>query len=154
MKRPHIPFKARCKVAIRQLGADADDLLCFFENDRLTHSTLLVLLLHRLARKLGCERNELHLDHNPALALRQKTKRGWIPDANDPEFLIYRDKHSHHIKTNVRGDGAQRSDTSERVHQRRLEKNRLRRAGKMKPRTKIKSASKWPPRGSRPFGQS
>ena len=34
----------------------------------------------------------------------------YYPDANDPEFLIYRTKAAHDIKTRVHGDGAQLSD--------------------------------------------
>jgi len=32
------------------------------------------------------------------------------PDANDPQYLIYRSAANHDIKTRVRGDGAQFSD--------------------------------------------
>lgn len=153
MKRPHIPLYIRCIVAARQLGPWADDLLVIMRNDRLSKATLLRILLDRLKQKLGCE--ELHLDHNPALALRKRTIRGgWDPLPNDPEYLIYRSKQDHHIKTNVRGDGAQRSDTSERVHQRRLAENRLRHAGKSKKRrVKIKSRG-FPKQASRMQGPS
>lgn len=86
---------------------------------------------------------KIALDHNPALILREFNKRTgkYTPDANDPAHLIYRVVDDHHRKTNVSGDGALRSDTAERVHRRRLEKNRDRReavrAGQPKRRNKI-----------------
>lgn len=75
-------------------------------------------LLGILATRFGCEVKDLRLDHNPALATRMKRShfngKKWIafysPDANDPNYLVYREKHDHHIKTNVRGDGAQHPD--------------------------------------------
>jgi hypothetical protein len=69
-------------------------------------------LLLRLAAKLGCEADALQLDHDPALAARQFNARTgiYVPDANDPDHLIYREKHAHLIKTNTRGDGAQHPD--------------------------------------------
>ncbi len=83
------------------------------------------------------------LDHNPALILRDFNPRTgkYNPDANDPDHLIYRVVDDHHRKTNVAGDGALRSDTAERVHRRRLDKNRdareAIRAGQPKRRARI-----------------
>lgn len=95
-----------------------------------------------------------HCDHNPALILRAYNPRiknvaeRYTPNANDPAYLVHRTVQDHHLKTNVRGDGAQRSDTAERMHQRRMDENR----GKRKRRPKAKIARpknfKWP---SRPF---
>jgi len=94
-------------------------------------------LLFKLAEILGCEVKDLCLDHDPALATRRKKGEGrktvYIPDANDPEFLIYREKHAHHIKTNIKGDGAQYPD---RVLIKRARGNR------------VKPKRKWP---TRPF---
>jgi hypothetical protein len=104
--------------------------------------------LARLALYLGAALFEpLHLDHNPALENRRKVVRKGVhvdydPPANDPAFLIYRTKHDHHIKTNVRGDGAQYSDRVLAKRERRRTK------GKRKSRP-LKSASRWPPKGSR-----
>lgn len=151
MKRPHTPLLVRCQVAARQLSNDTECQAVMAASIPVAHR--LTLLLERLAQALDCKRSELRLDHIPALVLRERLPSGkFKPDANDPDFLLYRTDHSHHIKTNVRGDGALRSDTSERMHQRRLAENRLRRAGKSrKPKVRIKSRSNWPPRGSRPF---
>ena len=85
LHRPHIPLNICHRVALRQLAA-----------------------------LLGCGIKDLHLDHDPALGARQRKGEGkktvYIPDANDPEHLIYRDKHDHHIKTQIKGDGAQYPD--------------------------------------------
>lgn len=57
----------------------------------------LTLLLERLAHALGCQRKDLHLDHIPALVLRERLPSGkFKPDANDPNFLLYRTKFDHH----------------------------------------------------------
>lgn len=71
-----------------------------------------------------------HCDHNPALILRlynpkiKDVAARYNPHAHNPAFLLHRTTHGHHIKTNVSGDGAQRSDTSERMHRRRMDENR------------------------------
>jgi hypothetical protein len=77
-------------------------------------AALLGVLLAKLAGLLGCEVGDLRLDHDPALATRMRRTRAgktlYSPDANDPAHLIYRTAHAHHIKTNVRGEGAQHPD--------------------------------------------
>ena len=112
LHRPHISKEIKCRVLLRQLGE-------FFIDEKIeAHRSRLDPLLNEslcmLAVLLGCDVRDLRLDHNPALALRKRKGEGrdtiYIPAANDPEFLIYRDYHSHHIKTNVRGDGAQYPD--------------------------------------------
>lgn len=85
---------------------------------------------------------KVHCDHDPALEhrryfpRRKKIADRYEPNANDPAFLVYRVVRdegpatlepgplSHHVKTNVRGENGKRSDTAERVHRRRVEKNR------------------------------
>ena len=81
LPRPHIPDSIRLKVALRQLFGAAP----------------------------------AHLDHNPPLAVRDKIMRdgiviGYKPDANDPDYLVWRTADDHRMKTNVRGDGAQYPD--------------------------------------------
>lgn len=110
--RPHIPLEVRCRVVLRQLGELwIND--CLYWHHR-NFSGLLADRLGKLATLLGCEVKDLRLDHDPALATRQRKGEGkntvYSPAANNPEFLIYREKHAHHIKTNVRGDGAQYPD--------------------------------------------
>ena len=132
-------------------------------------------ILPLLAASLGADPGEsLHLDHNPALRTRPYNPRvknvaaRYTPNANDPEYLIYRTQHAHHIKTNVRGDGAQHPDRvlikRERKRERaaapcarccmraRVTGSRLcKRCGKVavKHHRKIQSANRWPPKGSR-----
>ncbi len=150
--RPHIPLEVRCRVAMRQLGE-------MWPNEVLkAHEGGLRALLDQLLKKLSeLLEDQLHLDHDPPLAARQCVPlRGRVPnghkwfndfgvamryepDANDPRFLIYRGKRAHHIKTNVRGDGAQYPD---RVL---IRRERKRREGKRK-----KLKRKWL---SRPFSR-
>lgn len=150
--RPAIPLEVRCRVALRQLGEMWPDSV--IEANRRGHGRLLRDLLVRLAALLECDPRQLQLDHDPALAIRTRIIRnrihvGYRPDANDPEYLIYREAHSHHIKTNVRGIGAQHPDRVLIKKERRREK-RLKAVDFLKNRreTKIKHKSKWP---KRPF---
>jgi hypothetical protein len=178
--RPHIPVEVKCRVVLRQMGE-------LWPNEVIggTRGSLQVLLkdqLEHLAALLGCAPKDLRLDHDPALAVRDKwplkgkpNRWAYHPDANDPEFLIYRTAHDHHLKTNVRGDGAQFPD---RVLIKRARKQRerprcsrchtgayavygrlcgrcydvaLKHRGKTKPKYKwgsrpLRSASRWPKR--------
>lgn len=147
--RPHVPLAVRCQVAARQLGWKHEDFS--------SNTTFRELLAHRLIM-LGClvhcTASDLQLDHDPPLAMRMKrtTPDGhtvYSPDANDPAHLIYREKHAHQIKTNIRGDHGQHPD---RVL---IKRERMR---QRKPRTKLKykwasrklrSANKWPKRAMR-----
>lgn len=111
--RPSISLEVKARVLIRQrsylwpvaelLGAHMEGLKNFVERQKL-----------HLAATLHCAVEDLRLDHDPALGARQRKGEGkntiYTPAANDPEFLIYREKHAHHIKTQVRGDGAQHPD--------------------------------------------
>ena len=117
--RPHIPLKVRCRVALRQLGELwPEEFLKEYEGARGQKGkgweALLEQLLFQLCGLLSCAPEDLHLDHDPALATRERSGEGkqtvYTPDANDPEHLIYRDKHAHHIKTNVRGEHGQHPD--------------------------------------------
>jgi hypothetical protein len=145
--RPHIPLMVRCQVALKQSGEMwIEDYIREWKEKRIVLGglgELLELKLEYIALMLRCERKDLRLDHNPALGAREKVFRkgvhvGYRPDANDPDHLIYREKHAHHIKTNVRGDGAQHPD---RV----LIKRERKRLNK----TKKKKRHKWGSRGFR-----
>lgn len=170
--RPAIPLEVKCRVVLRQLGElFIDDVI---EQHRAhpkdawikavsvaskaiarSHGRLLADRIPKLAELLGCDASGLRLDHNPALGVREKIINragvhiGYRPDANDPEFLIYRSAHGHHIKTNVRGDGAQFSDTTLMKRERR----RKRKAAGTKRRSRpiAKRKNPWGPKGSRPF---
>lgn len=162
--RPYIPLEIRCRAILRQQGWKPDAIeKRIFSEDHLAggigYKAMLANLLAGLALTLNCDVDDFQLDHNPALILRPYNPRiknvaaRYTPNANDPDHLEYRPQaadapRSHHIKTNVRGDGALRSDTSERVYRRKVERNKLKRAGKIKV-AKIPQAKKpWP---SRPF---
>ena len=132
--RPHIPLAVRCEVAARQLqqreGGLQHVMIAELCN---THSGRLAYMLHCL---FGDE--PTHLDHEPALCLREIIDADaghYDPDANDPEFLIYRTEEQHREKTFIRGDGAQLSDAGKRRKE--IKRNRE------------KPPSRWPPRGSR-----
>jgi hypothetical protein len=55
-----------------------------------------------------------HLDHDPALILRKFNKRTgkYTPNANDPDYLIYRARDEHQQKTTGRKPGASRTITT------------------------------------------
>ena len=96
----------------------------------------------------------VHLDHHPALAAREKVFRngehvGYIPAANDPDYLLYREEAEHRLKTNVRGDGAQHPDRVLIKKQRRLERGpKPKRGPKIRSRGFSSAKQKLP---SRPF---
>lgn len=154
--RPYIPLEVRCRVVLRQLGEMWPDQ--FFESARLIGWNMretLDHLLGRLAELLACDVKSLALDHDPALGARRKVFRkgvhvGYVPDANDPEYLIYREKHAHHIKTNVRGDGAQHPDRVLIKKNRRIERGPRPKRG---PAIRSRGFQKGPKRswGKRPF---
>lgn len=164
--RPHIPIETRCRVVLRQLGEMwTSDVLRVWQGH---FGSLLADRLAKLAALLHCEVKDLHLDHDPALAAREKVFKkgehvGYRPDANDPEHLYYREAAAHRVKTNVRGLHGQHPDRVLIKKQRRREKNRAastvpprkpsyvnRRAPFAgKPKAKLasrplKSASRWP----------
>lgn len=139
--RPHISVETRCRVVLRQLGEMFPDSVIEANRRHLGH--LLRCTHARLADLLGCDLRLLRLDHDPALALREKIFKngvhvGYKPDACDPEYLIYRTAHGHHIKTNVRGDGAQFPD---RVLIKRERKRQRKKVGKV-----TKPTKRWPKR--------
>lgn len=136
LHRPHIPLETRCRVALAQLGEMWPDRVieaarpkpgdAYLKGlgvfvSREGFGALLGKKLDHLAELLGCNVDELRLDHDPALALRQQFRNGrgevvrYVPDANDPTCLRYRPHGtqyagSHDVKTRIRGDGAQHSD--------------------------------------------
>lgn len=160
LPRPHIPLSVRVVVASRQLrsmfGASIDRDAGEADGEYLPR------VLGLLSLRLGG--GPLQLDHDPALENREKVFRngehvGYRPDANEPDFLIFRTRDDHRRKTYVSGDHGQYCDTILAAR----ERNRKRKvAGKDRsgqerkggagrgPVRKLKSANRWPPRGSRP----
>jgi hypothetical protein len=143
--RPHVPLEVRCRVAARQLGLYGPNSI----DIKGKAAELLARMLEMLAQEMGCEVCHLHLDHDPALGARQKLVKGgvhvgYVPDANDPAFLIYREKHAHHIKTNVRGEGAQHPDRVLIKKERRREGRSTKKRSSSWPRRKLQGQSIWP----------
>lgn len=171
--RPSIPVEIKCRVALRQLGeAWPDDVILanrFVPRVVPSRSLgkLLDRLLGQLATLLNCPREQLHLDHDPALENRMKVFRDgahidYVPAANDPEWLFYRPygaefAGSHKVKTFIRGDHGQYSDAALARKNKRIAKKRAvnlaqngKRGGALGTgRGKLRSANRWPPKGSR-----
>jgi hypothetical protein len=73
-------------------------------------------------RQLGIEQPEL--DHDPALSRRDfdpETGK-YTPDEHNPDFLVWRDKADHKIKTFGTKATTRGSDIGERAHERRVTK--------------------------------
>jgi hypothetical protein len=143
--RPHIPIKTRCAVALKMLGEIwIDEAL---EANKGALGSFLDRLLKKLSELLAEEK--LHLDHDPALATRKRRGEGkktiYDPSANDPYYLVYRGKHAHHIKTNVKGDGAQHPDRVLIRRERRRQK-RERHPPEVVASRRFKQKRKWPKR--------
>ena len=143
--RPTIPLEVRCRVLIRQLGDFWVDEALKENHGRL--GLFYVELYGRLTALLGDVRLELH--HRPALVNRQKTVRDgqttYLPDANDPEFLVYLPQQEHDIETRVRGIGAQLSDLAV-ARKRKRKERKAKRTKRRWPSRPLKSASRWPKR--------
>lgn len=153
--RPHIPLGVRCIVALRQLngaptvnfyGVRSDEI--WLKNNRRAVGKGLRGLLDQLAKKFGCDVSDLRLDHDPPLGARPKERRGlskktyYVPDANDPDHLVYRPHGpefagSHLIKTNVRGEHGQHPDRVLIKRQKRRE--RAEELGRQKPKAKMRA---------------
>lgn len=142
--RPHIPLEVRCRVVLRQLGEMFVGDVIAYNIKRRTLGALLANRLRDLAVLVAAEK--FHLDHDPPLGARQRKGEGkntkYFPDANDPSHLIYREKHAHHIKTNVRGDGAQHPDRVLIKRERRWVAKKS--AKKQKRRSVAKLKHRWP----------
>lgn len=154
--RPAIDLKTKLRVLCRQLGEMfVDDVVAMAEENRCL-GTIVNEKLATLAQLLRCDPLDMHLDHDPALGAREKVFRGGVhvgyrPDANDPEYLVYRTEADHKRKTNLRGDGAQHPDRVLIKKQRRREREAEVALGlrKPKPKAKIRSANRWPTKGVR-----
>ncbi len=140
MKRPHIPLHVRESVIDQQMR-EAGFTPSWASQQG--HSTTTRLRL-KLEEFFGCIPVELH--HRPALCNRHLIVNGewlgrpavYIPDANDPDYLVYLPANEHDIETRVRGQHGQHSDLG-------LARKRKRIARKAK-----RPKRKWP---SRPFSK-
>lgn len=141
LPRPYIPLSVKIEVAVRQLRIEhrVDD-----ETIRRTErrgGEYLDRLLFMLRLKLGLSRDaKLELHHRPALTNRQQIKNaignvvGFVPDANDPEHLVWLHEADHDVETRIRGLRGQHSDLA-------LRRIRKRRERKAKAK---KRPSRWP----------
>lgn len=63
----------------------------------------LLVKLHAALYALGLDPKDTEFDHHPALAFRERTADGgYIPDENDPHFIVPRSKADHRTKTSGR----------------------------------------------------
>lgn len=171
--RPPIPIETKLAVACRQLGNSpwivAASVAEAKKRRLLAHTLETALAV--LAERLRCDVRDLRLDHDPPLGDRDKTGEGkstaYDPPANDPDHLSYRPHGaqfdgSHDVKTRIRGERGQYSDLARIKRRRRRErgehareiaagkpKRRLKRKKPKRGRRRIRSASRWPPKGSR-----
>lgn len=150
--RPHILLAVRIQVAERQVrAAGFAGILRLEPYPQASNAEKLEICLEFLFGE-----TPYHLDHNPALILRPYNPRikdpaaRYTPNANDPDALIYRTTHAHHIKTNVIGDRGQLSDTTLRVKNRNIDRKRGLLPAKRKSKIPQRK-TKWP---SRPFSRS
>ena len=147
LPRPYIPLGTRLVVARRQLLTKNPLLDEHFEMLLRTGYSTAFALSRALVLLFNGQKP--HLDHDPALVLREfdAATGEYNPPANDEQCLVYRTVNDHRIKTHV-GNGAQLSDTSQRMKARRMAENRGLR--QRKPKKKIAARKNgWPPKGSR-----
>jgi hypothetical protein len=160
--RPSIPLDVRIRVVLRQLGEMFIEEIISSARGHL--GKLLAAKLEALASLLGCEVKDLRLDHDPALATRQRLQYSsvikpiYFPDANDPEYLNYRPhgpqfEHSHLIKTNVRGEHGQHPDRVLIKKARRLERGPKPKRGPGIKSRGFEKPSVKPKWASRPFNR-
>lgn len=115
LPRPYIPIPVRLQVAQRQYRerfGSSDSFLSFVRRRR-SRGEKLAWLVGRLFPGVRAQ-----LDHDPALVLRKKILNDageiirYVPDANNPAFLIWREKSDHLQKTMGRKPGASRTVTT------------------------------------------
>ncbi len=147
--RPRVPLAVQVAVAERQVGFGP-------KPDANKRGRLLGLLIMLFGAA------KAHLDHDPPLRARGYNPRikdvaaRYTPNANDPAFLIWRVKDgnepsSHRVKTYVRGEHGQYSDVVLIKRERRRERKKEKAKARW-PRRKMRSANRWPPKGSRKLG--
>lgn len=160
LPRPYIPLSIRVQVAARQYEKEfgVEPGLAGFTSDKRKLRYILVALGWKAKHHQLDHEGHLvpvckwHLDHHPALENRKRVchqgKWYYVPDANDPDYLIYRTKEAHDIKTRIRGDGAQYSDHALARKNKRIKRNRdpKRRVVKIAQRKDFQ----WPKRPMRP----
>ncbi len=154
LPRPHIPLAVRVQVAGRQLrerGESLDRSILYglgllMDDGSAGDPTLSAArkLQRLLSALFGDKKAELH--HRPALINRRRKRNGdYDPPANDPGFLVYLLEDDHDIETRIRGQHGQHSDLGLARKAKRIARNR----DPKRKKATIRSANRWPPRGSR-----
>jgi hypothetical protein len=106
MRRPKMPPAVRIAVVFKNMQRNSGRLIC--------EETGHVFSIDDI---LG---GRLHIDHNPALALRDRdSEGGYIPDANDTGFLEVCNAVGHIYRTSKR-KGLFRGDQTEIAHSRKV----------------------------------
>ena len=120
--RPYIPLSTRLLVAMRQVHAASlsDRITYLFDWRGMSDGQRLKSILTFLFAKPP------HLDHDPPLRSRAFNARTgkYTPGANDPRYLVYREAEDHRVKTFVRGERGQYSDTILIARERKREKKK------------------------------
>lgn len=120
LHRPYIPYSVRVAVAERQVRETGSPfwplyLSACWEAEQAGKDWSLERRLRALLSHLFPD-GECELDHDPSLEQRDKRITGktivYIPDANDPEHLLYRSTALHLQKTTGRKPGASKTVTS------------------------------------------
>lgn len=156
--RPHIPLSVKVQVAERQVRESGSVLWPLYLSG--TQAAKNLGKPWSLTRKLRVLLGDLfpygnfQLDHDPALEQRskglRKGKSYYIPDANHPEYLVYRTKALHLMKTTGRKPGAEKTATSKGSDVWIAKKFR-RLEGRVKPRRKVRIQSRPFQKGKRKF---
>lgn len=109
--RPYIPIGIRIQVAARQYRErfGSSDSYLSFMRQRPGRRKRLTWLVAKLFPGVIVQ-----LDHDPALILRlfDRETGKYTPDANDPAWLVWREKAQHQEKTTGRRPGASRTITT------------------------------------------
>lgn len=169
LPRPSIPDSVKVAVALRQLRL-LDAPAVTLERTEKRIGPYLERLLFALQVFIKTTK-KLELHHRPALTNRPKIRHGgtivgYVPAANDPDFLFWLPEDAHDVETRVRGLRGAHSDLGLARKLKKIAENREKRpptgvAGKPKarhgrPRTsdsrpQVRPAKrKWP---SRPFAK-
>lgn len=116
--RPHIPLSVRVQVAERQMAYTGSPFWLLYLSamtgpQKLGEPWSLTRRLRVLLGDLFSD-GDYQLDHDPALILRRFSERTgkYTPAANNPDFLVYRQKDDHLQKTTGRKPGAERAITT------------------------------------------
>lgn len=158
LPRPPIPQSLKVEVALRQLRL-LDAPAATLERTEKRIGDYLERLLFALQVFLKTSK-KLELHHRPALTNRPKIRHGgtivgYVPAANDPDFLFWLPEDAHDVETRVRGLRGAHSDLGLARKLKKIAENREKR-----PRKKVAAkgrarhgAGRFPKRKipSRPF---